>query len=221
MSYSVQVCPQTAEPVWDEAFSFLIKRPHAESLELQVGVPGTSSSQILSSASPSTHARTKTVGLSLLDYPTEESFWDDGHSLGVLSLPLSQLLAAEELILDHWFQLSNSVAVMVCGNSLGRQEEDPLPWQQFDKRSQSEQALSPLLSIPQLLISQHSGVEAFHAAAGDEYEENSQKGSETELYIREDGDSGSLQELRQRIPHTNSFLWGFAWSPISAPFATI
>lgn len=33
---------------------------------------------------------------------------DDGHSLGVLSLPLSQLLAAEELVLDRWFQLSNS-----------------------------------------------------------------------------------------------------------------
>ncbi|KAG8129456.1 hypothetical protein E2320_016152 [Naja naja] len=87
ISYKTKVCPQTAEPMWDEAFSFLIKRPHAESLELQ-----------------------------------------------------------------------------------------------------------------------HSGVEAFHAAAGDEYEENSQKGSETELYIREDGDSGSLQELRQRIPHTNSNL---------------
>uniref|UniRef100_A0A8C6VGQ6 Extended synaptotagmin-1 n=1 Tax=Naja naja TaxID=35670 RepID=A0A8C6VGQ6_NAJNA len=70
ISYKTKVCPQTAEPMWDEAFSFLIKRPHAESLELQVG--------------------------------------DDGHSLGVLSLPLSQLLAAEELVLDHWFQLSNS-----------------------------------------------------------------------------------------------------------------
>ncbi|XP_026581384.1 extended synaptotagmin-1-like, partial [Pseudonaja textilis] len=103
---------------------------------------------------------------------------DDGHSLGVLSLPLSQLLAAEELVLDHWFQLSNSG-----------------PSSQILMRVQLG-----------LLISQHSGVEAFHAAAGDEYEENSQKGSETELYIREDGDSGSLQELRQRIPHTNSNL---------------
>uniref|UniRef100_A0A670YIU2 Extended synaptotagmin-1 n=1 Tax=Pseudonaja textilis TaxID=8673 RepID=A0A670YIU2_PSETE len=74
ISYKTKVCPQTAEPVWDEAFSFLIKRPHAESLELQVGVPGTSSSQIPSSASPSTRARTKTVGLSLLDYPTEKNF---------------------------------------------------------------------------------------------------------------------------------------------------
>ncbi|XP_039182683.1 extended synaptotagmin-1 [Crotalus tigris] len=140
VSYKTKVCPQTTEPEWAEAFSFLIKRPHAESLELQIK--------------------------------------DDGHSLGVLSLPLSQLLAAEGLILDRWFQLSNSG-----------------PASQILMRVQLG-----------LLISQHSGVEAFHAAAGDEYEENSQKGSETELYIREDGDSGSLQELRQRIPHTNSNL---------------
>ncbi|KAM6468929.1 extended synaptotagmin-1 [Liasis olivaceus] len=140
VSYKTKVSPQTAEPVWDEAFSFLIKRPHAESLELQVK--------------------------------------DDGHILGMLSLPLSQVLAAEGLVLDRWFQLTNSGAA------------------------------SQVLMRVQLglLVSQHSGVEAFHAAAGDENEENSQKGSETELYIREDGDSGSPQELRQRIPHANSNL---------------
>ncbi|XP_063149752.1 extended synaptotagmin-1 isoform X2 [Candoia aspera] len=140
VAYKTKVSPQTAEPVWDEGFSFLIKRPHAESLELQVK--------------------------------------DDGHILGMLSLPLSQLLAAEGLVLDRWFQLSNSG-----------------PASQVLMRVQLG-----------LLISQHSGVEAFHAAAGDENEENSQKGSETELYIREDGDSGSPQELRQRIPHANSNL---------------
>lgn len=43
-----------------------------------------------------------------LFYISTSQIKDDGHSLGVLSLPLSQLLAAEELILDHWFQLSNS-----------------------------------------------------------------------------------------------------------------
>lgn len=58
-------------------------------------------------------------------------------------------------------------------------------------------------SSPQLLISQHSGVEAFHAVTGEENEGSSHKGSETELYIREDGDSGSVQELRQRLPHAN------------------
>lgn len=61
----------------------------------------------------------------------------------------------------------------------------------------------PLLFIPQLLISQHSGVEALHAVAGEDNEESSQKGSETELYIKEDGETGSNQELRQRVPHAN------------------
>lgn len=34
-----QTCTPSAEPVWDEGFSFLIKRPHVESLELQVSAP--------------------------------------------------------------------------------------------------------------------------------------------------------------------------------------
>ncbi|KAH0629161.1 hypothetical protein JD844_011024 [Phrynosoma platyrhinos] len=140
ISYKTKVCSQTVEPVWDEAFSFLIKRPHAESLELQVK--------------------------------------DDGHTLGSLSLPLSQLLVAEGLVLDRWFQLNNagSVSQILMRVQLG------------------------------LLVSQHSGVEAFHTVAGEENEESSLKGSETELYIREDGDSSSTQELRQRMPHANSNL---------------
>lgn len=40
-----QVSSQTAEPVWNEAFSFLIKRPHAESLELQVALSRSPSPQ--------------------------------------------------------------------------------------------------------------------------------------------------------------------------------
>ncbi|NXL55006.1 ESYT1 protein, partial [Podilymbus podiceps] len=35
-----QTCAATTEPVWDEGFSFLIKRPHVESLELQVKEEG-------------------------------------------------------------------------------------------------------------------------------------------------------------------------------------
>ncbi|XP_053153668.1 extended synaptotagmin-1 isoform X2 [Hemicordylus capensis] len=140
ISFKTKVSPQTAEPVWDEAFSFLVKRPHAESLELQVK--------------------------------------DDGHVLGTLSLPLSQLLAAEGLVLDRWFQLNNSGS-----------------------------AIQVLMRVQLgLLISQHSGVEVLHAVEGDESEEGSQKGSAAELYIREDSDSGSVPELRQRVPHANSNL---------------
>lgn len=137
-SFKTKVSSQTAEPMWDEAFSFLIKKPHAESLELQVK--------------------------------------DDGHVLGSLSLPLSQLLVAEGLVLDRWFQLNNSGP-----------------------------AIQLLMRVQLgLLISQHSGVEGHHAVASADNEESSQKGSETELYIREDGDSGSVSELRQRVPHANS-----------------
>uniref|UniRef100_A0A803SNN1 Extended synaptotagmin-1 n=1 Tax=Anolis carolinensis TaxID=28377 RepID=A0A803SNN1_ANOCA len=140
ISYKTKVSSQTADPVWDEAFSFLIKKPHAESLELQVK--------------------------------------DDGHVLGSLSLPLTQLLVAEGLVLDQWFQLNNAS-----------------PTTQILMRVQLG-----------LLVSQHSGVEAFHAVMGEDNEESSLKGSETELYIQEDGDSRSMQELRQRMPHANSNL---------------
>lgn len=37
--------------------------------------------------------------------------------------------------------------------------------------------------------------------AGEENDDISQKGSETELYIREDGETGSMHEVRQRVPH--------------------
>ncbi|XP_060620095.1 extended synaptotagmin-1 isoform X1 [Anolis sagrei] len=148
ISYKTKVSSQTAEPVWDEAFSFLIKKPHTESLELQVK--------------------------------------DDGHILGSLSLPLTQLLVAEGLVLDQWFQLNNagSTSQILMRVQLG------------------------------LLVSQHSGVEAFHAVMGEDNEESLLKGSETELYIQEDGDTRSMQELRQRMPHANrSDEWSWSFLP--------
>ncbi|XP_067385958.1 extended synaptotagmin-1 [Emydura macquarii macquarii] len=36
VSYKSKTSPPTSEPIWDEGFSFLIKRPHVESLELKV-----------------------------------------------------------------------------------------------------------------------------------------------------------------------------------------
>ncbi|KAM8792380.1 extended synaptotagmin-1-like, partial [Eudromia elegans] len=35
-----KTCPPSCQPVWDEGFSFLIKRPHVETLELQVADAG-------------------------------------------------------------------------------------------------------------------------------------------------------------------------------------
>ncbi|XP_069662446.1 extended synaptotagmin-1 [Haliaeetus albicilla] len=40
VSVKTKTCTPSAEPVWDEGFSFLIKRPHVESLELQVKEEG-------------------------------------------------------------------------------------------------------------------------------------------------------------------------------------
>uniref|UniRef100_A0A8D2J617 Extended synaptotagmin 1 n=1 Tax=Varanus komodoensis TaxID=61221 RepID=A0A8D2J617_VARKO len=136
VSYKTKVAPQMVEPVWDEAFSFLIKRPHAESLELQVK--------------------------------------DDGHVLGALSLPLSQLLEAEGLVLDRWFQLSNSGTT-------------------------SQLLMRVQLGVSGVVQKSHSGLMSHGLTS-------SQRGSETELYIREDGETGSSQELRQRVSHANSNL---------------
>ncbi|NXS29871.1 ESYT1 protein, partial [Pomatostomus ruficeps] len=36
VSFRTKTCAPSTEPVWDEGFSFLIKRPHEEALELQV-----------------------------------------------------------------------------------------------------------------------------------------------------------------------------------------
>uniref|UniRef100_A0A8C0LU62 Extended synaptotagmin 1 n=1 Tax=Canis lupus dingo TaxID=286419 RepID=A0A8C0LU62_CANLU len=69
-SYKTKTLSHTSAPVWEESASFLVKRPHAESLELQVRGEG-------------------------------------GGGLGSLSLPLPELLAAEQLCLDQWFALNN------------------------------------------------------------------------------------------------------------------
>uniref|UniRef100_A0A674K224 C2 domain-containing protein n=1 Tax=Terrapene triunguis TaxID=2587831 RepID=A0A674K224_9SAUR len=139
-----QTITSTSEPVWDEGFSFLVKRPHVESLELQVKDEG-------------------------------------GQGLGALSLPLTQLLAAETLTLDRWFPLSRAG-----------------PGGQVLLRVQ--------LGI---LVSQHSGVEPRSAPAAGEEAESPPGGLEPELYVREDGDPGGVgpaQELRQRLTHADR--WG-------------
>ncbi|XP_033077612.1 extended synaptotagmin-1 isoform X1 [Trachypithecus francoisi] len=92
-SHKTKTVSQTSAPVWDESASFLIRKPHTESLELQVRGEGT--------------------GL-----------------LGSLSLPLSELLVADQLCLDRWFTLSSGQGQVLLRAQLG------------------------------ILVSQHSGVEA-------------------------------------------------------------
>ncbi|XP_075758025.1 extended synaptotagmin-1 [Pelodiscus sinensis] len=142
VSHKSKVSRANAEPIWDEGFSFLVKRPHVESLELQVKDEG-------------------------------------GQGLGALSLPLTQLLAAESLTLDRWFPLTRSG-----------------PTSQVLLRVQLR-----------ILLSQHSGVEPRSApSAGDEAESHAW-GPGLELYTGEDGDPGGAspaQDLRQRLTHTDS-----------------
>lgn len=76
VSFKTKTCAPSTDPVWDEGFSFLIKRPHGETLELKVQDAG-------------------------------------GQALGALSLPLSQLLAAEALTLDTWLPLSGGGQVLL------------------------------------------------------------------------------------------------------------
>lgn len=92
-SHKTKTIAQTSAPVWDETASFLIKRPHTESLELQVRGEGTG-------------------------------------TLGSFSLPLSELLGADQLCLDRWFTLNNGQGQVLLRAQLG------------------------------ILVSQHSGVEA-------------------------------------------------------------
>uniref|UniRef100_A0A452IKY9 Uncharacterized protein n=1 Tax=Gopherus agassizii TaxID=38772 RepID=A0A452IKY9_9SAUR len=142
VSYKSKTATSTSEPIWDEGFSFLVKRPHVESLELQVKDEG-------------------------------------GQGLGSLSLPLTQLLAAETLTLDRWFPLSRAG-----------------PGSQVLLRVQ--------LGI---LVSQHSGVEPRSAPSAGEEAESPPGGSEPELYVGEDGEPGAAgpaQELRQRLTHVDS-----------------
>lgn len=71
VTYKTKTCTQTNAPVWEEAFSFLVKDPYVQVLDIQVK--------------------------------------DDGkEKLGSLSLPLSHLLQADLLTVDHWFPLANS-----------------------------------------------------------------------------------------------------------------
>ncbi|XP_030410600.1 extended synaptotagmin-1 isoform X1 [Gopherus evgoodei] len=142
VSYKSKTATSTSEPIWDEGFSFLVKRPHVESLELQVKDEG-------------------------------------GQGLGSLSLPLTQLLAAETLTLDRWFPLSRAG-----------------PGSQVLLRVQ--------LGI---LVSQHSGAEPRSAPSAGEEAESPPGGSEPELYVGEDGEPGAAgpaQELRQRLTHVDS-----------------
>nr|XP_033793079.1 extended synaptotagmin-1 isoform X2 [Geotrypetes seraphini] len=71
VSQKSKICLKTDSPDWDDTFSFLIKNPHTETMELQIKDEGS-------------------------------------QSLGSLKLPLSQLLTAEDLSLNQWFQLTSS-----------------------------------------------------------------------------------------------------------------
>ncbi|XP_062893376.1 extended synaptotagmin-1 [Mobula hypostoma] len=69
-TYKSQVINSTDVPIWEETFSFLVKDPNVDHLEVQVK--------------------------------------DDSHTLGTLTISLSELLACKNLTLDKWFQLENS-----------------------------------------------------------------------------------------------------------------
>lgn len=69
-TFKSQVINSTALPIWEESFSFLVRNPNADRLEVQVK--------------------------------------DDNHTLGTLTIPITELLVCTNLTLDKWFQLENS-----------------------------------------------------------------------------------------------------------------
>ncbi|XP_029062285.1 extended synaptotagmin-1 isoform X3 [Monodon monoceros] len=93
-------------------------------------------------------------------------------ALGSLSLPLSELLVADRLCLDHWFMLSNGPGQVLLRAQL------------------------------RILVSQHSGVEAYSHSS-------SSLSEEPELWGGLPHITSSAPELRQRLTHSDS--------PLEAP----
>nr|XP_019807713.2 extended synaptotagmin-1 isoform X2 [Tursiops truncatus] len=93
-------------------------------------------------------------------------------ALGSLSLPLSELLVADRLCLDHWFTLSNGPGQVLLRAQL------------------------------RILVSQHSGVEAYSHSS-------SSLSEEPELWGGLPHITSSAPELRQRLTHSDS--------PLEAP----
>lgn len=88
-------------------------------------------------------------------------------ALGSLSLPLSELLVADRLCLDHWFTLSNGPGQVLLRAQL------------------------------RILVSQHSGVEAYSHSS-------SSLSEEPELWGGLPHITSSAPELRQRLTHSDS-----------------
>ncbi|KAM6994082.1 extended synaptotagmin-1 [Passerculus sandwichensis] len=111
VTFRTKSCPPSPEPVWDEGFSFLIRRPHAETLELQVR----------SGAGPA--LRSLSLPLAQLRVsggfsPIEEGSLPQvrsgaGPALRSLSLPLSQLLPRPGLSTDGWLPLPGGGQILL------------------------------------------------------------------------------------------------------------
>uniref|UniRef100_A0A8C9C644 Extended synaptotagmin-1 n=1 Tax=Phocoena sinus TaxID=42100 RepID=A0A8C9C644_PHOSS len=97
-------------------------------------------------------------------------------ALGSLSLPLSELLVADRLCLDHWFMLSNGPGQVLLRAQL------------------------------RILVSQHSGVEAYSHSYS---HSSSSLSEEPELWGGLPHITSSAPELRQRLTHSDS--------PLEAP----
>lgn len=76
-------------------------------------------------------------------------------TLGSISLPLSELLQADQLCLDHWFALSGQGQVLMRAQLGVSTRAGGLKLQRVGTMLSGSH-----LSCPQILVSQHSGVEA-------------------------------------------------------------
>uniref|UniRef100_A0A3Q4MYI5 Extended synaptotagmin-like protein 1a n=1 Tax=Neolamprologus brichardi TaxID=32507 RepID=A0A3Q4MYI5_NEOBR len=84
----LQTCYGTTSPVWEDAFTFFIKDPHKQNIDIQVTV--------------------YLIPFHLFKFRLDVKDDDRALSLGSLKIPLARLVGVPELTMDQWFQLENS-----------------------------------------------------------------------------------------------------------------
>lgn len=98
---------KTIEPVWEEAFTFLIHNPKSQELEVEVLTPKW---HLLNFCRPPVSCQTWDMWAATETLSGLFQVRDEKHecSLGTVTLPLSRLLEAEDMTLNQRFPLKNS-----------------------------------------------------------------------------------------------------------------
>lgn len=126
-------------------------------------------------------------------------------TLGSVSLPLSELLQEDQLCLDHWFALSGQGQVLMRAQLGVSTRAGRLRLQRVGDVRSSPRALGTMLpgsnlSCPQILVSQHSGVEA-HSHSYSHSHSSSSLNDEPEALGGPTHPASPVLEVRHRLTH--------------------